>query len=169
MNVVPVLVRANSSPPFRVEKMAHGSLVEANVTPRPACWNRSPEKFAVNSSVCGAVNVADCVTSVVSGRQLPLAPIAQLATRAPSTSSTPSTMIAEPPGLPGPSIQPGDSDGPVNSVAEVGASISSPSAVCDTYVPPADAPAAKSDTEVSRSVGPGTVKVGAGIVVVLPE
>jgi hypothetical protein len=90
---VPVLVRANSRPPFSVEKIAHGSIVEANVDPRPACWNRSPEKFAVNSSECGAEKTADGVCSVVSGRQFPFVSSAQLATRAPSTSSTPSTMI----------------------------------------------------------------------------
>ena len=165
---LPVLVRAKSSPPLNVLKIAQGSDAEPNVTARPACWNWSPEKLAENSSECGAVKTADGVLVVVSGRQAPVGSITHAATRAPSTRSTPSSMMEYPSGLHGTSTQPAGSDGPVNSAPEVGARITSPSAVCATYVL-ADVPAAKSVEAVSRSVGPGTVKVGAATVVVLPE
>src|SRR3954447_10465431 len=90
----PGLVRANSSPPLSVLKIAHGSDVEPNVWAKPACWNWSPETLGVNSSERGAVKTADGVVVVVSpGRQTLLLSVAQCATRAPSTSSTPSSMI----------------------------------------------------------------------------
>ena len=132
---LPVLVRAKSMPPLNVLKIAHGSAVDAEGHwPKPACWNESPEKFAENSSECGAVKqIADGVLV----ERFPAAhAVRSVAQRGDARAVDQQDAVDDGGvalrGSRCTAIQPAGSAGPVNSAPAVGARITSPSAVCDT-------------------------------------
>src|SRR3954469_16400573 len=157
---VPVLVRAVSAPPLIVLKIAHGCVALERSCANPECWNASPVNVAMNCR--RGPGVIDLCSSQGPAKS------EQVPSRDPSTSAMPLPRNADPPAANGTVSQPGDNAEPENSVPTAGARITSPSADSDTYVP-VPLPAWKSGVTVSRSVGPGTVTLGAARLVVLPE
>src|SRR5689334_20554983 len=112
--------------------------------------------------------------------QSPLGVASHVPTRAPSTRRTPLPTVTVPAGSHLPKIHPGGRLEPENSWPTVGARITSPLPVSDTYVlgtqfwpfrshVSADVPARKSTDAVSCSVGPGTVRLGANATAAFPE
>ena len=113
-----------------IPNIAHDSEPDSSVCPNPAFWNDAPLKVATNSSA------------------RPGAKVALVRAQAPSTVTLPPPTDAVPP-VHEPLAQPTGRLEPENSAPTVGARMTSPFPVSETYVEPPVVPAPKSATVVS--------------------